>query len=149
MALPASSTTALATVLGNLQNLSMSVKFQAQNYLVTLQTGSVNTISIFQFLDQMGGLIAQLNTWKVVSGLDTYATANLPGYGGTLTADITSTVNAGQNCINWVVTNFPVSAGFLQAFKLNADGTRVATVFTSAQTAGLQTALSAFIATIG
>ena len=57
MALPASSITSLAAVLLNLQNLSISVKFQAQNALTTLQSGPVNSLFIFQFLDQMKGLI--------------------------------------------------------------------------------------------
>jgi hypothetical protein len=150
MALPGTTNTALPSIVGNLQNLALSVKSQAQNALISLQTGPVNSAFIFQFLDQMRGLIAQLNSWTSVAGLNAYATANMPGYAGTLTADIAAVVSAGQACIAWIVANFPVdSGGFLQAEKLNADGSRTSTSFTSAQTAGLQTALQAFIATIG
>lgn len=121
-------------------------KAQAQNANISL-AGTVDSNFIFRMLDQLNGAIVALNTWKVVTGLDAFATGQ--GYTGTISSDCTTTVNAAQACINWVVTNFPVSATFLQAFTLNADGTRTARAFTTAQTAGLQTALTSFVATIG
>jgi len=122
-------------------------KAQAQNANITLAAGNVDSNFIFRMLDQLASVIVALNAWKVVTGLDTYATGQ--GYTGTISADCTATVNAAQACINWVVANFPVSATFLQAFTLNADGTRTPRTFTPAQTAGLQTNLTAFVATIG
>src|SRR5712671_5948665 len=120
-------------------------KAQAQNANISL-AGTVNADFIFRMLDQLGGAITALNLWKAVAGLDTFATGQ--AYTGTMSVDCTATVNAAQACINWVVTNFPVSATFLQAYTLNADGSRTARTFTTAQTAGLQTALTSFIATI-
>jgi hypothetical protein len=150
MALPASTLPSLGAVLQNVQNVAASVKAQAGNALISLQSGPVNTLFIFQVLDQVGNLIIYLNQVKTVVGLNAYATAQCTGYGGTLTTDITAVVNAAQAIINWVVANFPVDAGgFLQAEKLNADGTRTPASFTSAQTAGLQSAITSFIATIG
>jgi hypothetical protein len=148
MALP-SSTSSMGTALAQVQNIAASVKSQAGNVLVSLQTGPVNTIFIFQMLDQLNGLITSLNALSATTGLNAYATAQLPGYVGTMTTDITATVNAAQASINWVVTNFPAASGFLQAFSLNANGTRTPASFTSAQTAGLQTLIQALIATIG
>jgi hypothetical protein len=148
MVLP-SSTSSMATGLAQVQNIAASVKSQAGNVLVTLQSGPVNTLFIFQMLDQLNGLITSLNALSATAGLNAYATSQLPGYAGTMTTDITATVNAAQACINWVVTNFPTSGGFLSAFTLNANGTRTPASFTSAQTAGLQTAIQALIATIG
>jgi len=121
-------------------------KAQAQNANISL-AGTVNTDFIFRMLDQLGGAISSLNQWKAIAGLDTYATGQ--GYTGTISADCTTTVSAAQNCISWVVTNFPNSGGFLQSHTLNADGSRTPRTFTTAQTAGLQTALTSFIATIG
>lgn len=123
------------------------VKAQAQNALISLQAGAVSANFIFQVLDQLGGIINALNQWKAVAGLDAYATAQ--GYTGSLSADCTACANAATACINWVVAIFPASGGFIQAETLNADGSRTLRSFSSAQTAGLQTNLQAFIATIG
>ncbi len=150
MAFPASTLPSLASVLQNLQNVAASVKAQAGNALITLQTGPVSSLFIFQVLDQVNGLIAYLNQVQATAGLNAYATAQCTGYTGTLTTDITAVINAAQAIINWIVANFPTdTGGFIQAFKLNADGSRTAALFTSAQTAGLQSAITSFIATIG
>src|SRR5262249_24421075 len=130
----------------NIRSNAGGWKAQAQNALTSLQAGSVNSDFIFRLLDQTGGAISALTAWKAVSGLDTYATGQ--GYLGTLTTDCNSSITAAQAVISWVVTNFPASGGFLQAYTLNADGSRTPRSFTSAQTAGLQTALTNFIATI-
>lgn len=123
------------------------VKAQAQNALLSLQGGSVQTSFVFAMLDQLSGIIAALNTWKTTVGLDNYATAQ--GYTGSLVSDCTACATAATNCITWVVTNFPTSGGFLQAESINADGSRTQRSFSPVQTAGLQTNLQAFIATIG
>lgn len=151
MSLPASSIVALPDVLRAVQSNAQSVKAQAQNALATLQSSNVSTNFVFLFLDQMGGLINTLNSWSSVSGLNAFATANLPGYGGTLTTEIAAVISAAQACIGWVVTNFPKDSTqtYILAETLNSDGTRTQRVFTPAQTAGLQTLLQAFIASIG
>jgi len=147
---PASTAPSLGFVLANLQGVVASAKAQAQNALASMQAGQVNTLFIFSMLDQISGLNITLSQFSGVVGLNAYATAQITGYAGTLTADISAVQNAGIACITWVTANFPVdSGGFIQAFKLNADGTRVPTAFTNAQTAGLQTLLQAFINTIG
>ncbi len=119
---------------------------QAQNANISLAAGNVDTNFIFRMLDQLNGAITALTTWKAVTGLDTYATAQ--AYTGTMSSDCAATITAAQTCITWVVTNFPASGGFLQGYSLNADGTRTARTFTPANTAGLQTNLTAFVATI-
>jgi len=124
-----------------------SWKAQAQNAQVVMQTGPVGAQFIFSMLDQLSGLIAAINLWKVVAGLDAYA--NGQGYVGTMSTDVAACGTAALACINWVVANFPNAGGFLQSETLNADGSRTQRNFTSAQTLGLQTALQAFIATIG
>jgi hypothetical protein len=148
MAFP-SSTTSLADVLSQVQSYAAGIKQQASAAVTVLAGNTVNTAYVFAMLDQLSGVITNLNALKNVAGLNAYATANIPGYAGTLTTDITAVVNAAQTCISWISTNFPVDAGgFIQAYKLNADGTRIMTTFTSVQTAGLQTALNALVATI-
>lgn len=130
-----------------IRDATQSWKAVAQNALASMQTGSVNTDFIFKMLDQLNQVISSLAVWKVVSGLDTYAAGQ--GYSGTLSTDCTTTSNAAQTCINWTVTNFPADAqGFLEGYTLNTDGTRTPRSFTSTNTAGLQTNLQSFIATI-
>jgi len=151
MTLPASSSTSLQIILQTLQALAAQTKAQAGNALTILQTQNVTTNFVFAFLDQMGALIATLNTWKSTAGLNAYATANLPGYAGTLTTDIDAVIAAGQACITWVVNNFPKDSTntYILSETLNGDGTRTLRQFTPAQTAGLQTLVQSFIATIG
>lgn len=122
-------------------------KAQAQNALSSCQAGSVNSDFVFRLLDQTAGAITALTAWKATTGLDTYATGQ--GYPTTLTTDCNACITAAQVIISWVVANFPASGGFLQSHTLNADGSRTPRSFTPAQTAGLQTALTNFIATIG
>lgn len=133
---------AFAAIRGN----AASWKAQAQNANISLAAGNIDTDFIFRMLDQLNGAITALNTWKAVTGLDVYATAQ--AYVGFMSSDCTATVNAAQVCITWIVTNFPAASGFLQGYTLNADGTRTPRTFTSIQTAGLQTNLTAFVATI-
>jgi len=145
MPLQSSNTMLAGEAYAAIRSNAASWKAQAQNANVTL-AGTVNSDFIFRMLDQLGGAIAALNAWKAIAGLDAYATGQ--GYTGTMSADCTSSVTAAQNCIAWVVANFPNSAGFLQSHILNADGSRSPRSFTTAQTAGLQTALTSFVATI-
>jgi hypothetical protein len=146
MALQSSNTMLAGEAFRAIRDNAASWKAQAQNANISL-AGTVNSDFIFRMLDQLGGAIAALNLWKVVASLDTFATGQ--GYTGTMSVDCTASVTAAQNCIAWVITNFPNAGGFLQSHSLNADGSRTPRSFTPAQTAGLQTALTSFIATIG
>jgi carboxypeptidase C (cathepsin A) len=145
MALQSSNTMLAGEAYAAIRSNAAAWKSQAQNANVTL-AGTVNSDYIFQMLDQLGGASAALNTWKAVAGLDAYATAQ--GYTGTMSTDCASSVTSAQACIAWVVANFPAASGFLQSHVLNANGSRLPRSFTTAQTAGLQTALTSFIATI-
>ncbi|HEY2810552.1 MAG TPA: hypothetical protein VGJ00_04085 [Rhabdochlamydiaceae bacterium] len=146
---PASTQPSLGAVLSQLQNYAAGIKQQAAAAVIVIQSNNINTAYVFSMLDQLSGVITNLNAYKNVVGLNTYATANIPGYAGTLTSDITSVVNASQACIDWIISNFPKdTGGFIQAEKLNSDGTRIMSVFTPAQTVGLQTVLNALVASI-
>jgi hypothetical protein len=122
-------------------------KAQSQNALTRCQGGSIDTDFIFRLLDQTVTVVNALTSWKATAGLDAFATGQ--AYPTTMTTDCNTCVTAAQAIISWVTTNFPVDAGgFLQGYTLNADGSRTARSFTTAQTAGLQTSLTNFIATI-
>lgn len=122
-------------------------KMFARNYVAELQAGPVDTAFIFTLLDQLRGFINQVTAFVNVAGLDAYATSQ--SYSGSITADANACNAAAQACINWVVSNFPKDStgNWILAQSLAADGTRTPRSFSSAQTAGLQTALNNFIAT--
>lgn len=152
MAFPSSNnTTSLGVILTTLQALASQAKSQSQNTVATMQAQSVDTTYVFQVLDRLNWLIATLTAWQGTTGLDAYASAELPGYNGTLTSDITAVINAAQACINWVVANFPKDSTntYILAESINSDGTRTLRQFTPTQTAGFRTLMQALIATIG
>lgn len=150
MALPTSTTPWVAQALIQVLSQAAGVRAQATDALATLQGGPVSTTWVFNAVDQMRDAIANFNRVRSVTGLNAYATAQIPGYSGSMTADIAATQAAIQACIDWIVTNFPRDSTdtWLLAFSMNADGTRAPRNFTTAQTTGLQTLLSAVIATI-
>lgn len=150
MALPAS-TSSLQETLLTVKGASLVAKGTAQDAFTTLGAGNVDTVWVFLLLDKLRALISAANGWAAVAGINAYATAQLPGYAGTLTTDIQAVITAAQACIDWVVTNFPKDSTntWLLGFSLNADGSRTARNFTPAQTAGLRTALQSLINAIG
>jgi hypothetical protein len=152
MTFPSSTNNAtLGASLSQLQSYVASIKNTAAAAVIVLAGNTINTAYVFATLDQLSGVIANLNSYSNIVGLNAYATANIPGYAGTLTTDIAAVIAAAQACINWVVTNFPTDTTthtWILAYKLNADGTRVMATFSPAQTAGFQTALNALVATI-
>lgn len=150
MPLPSSTTPYLGQALIQMLGQAAGTKQQAIDALATLQAGPVDTNWIFNALDVMRAAIANFNRFKAVTGLDSYATAQVPGYAGTMSADINTTIAAIQACVDWMVANFPKdsTATWILAQQLNADGTRTPRSFTSVQTGGLQTRLQTVIATI-
>lgn len=143
--------TSLGVILTTLQALAGQTKSQAQSTVATMQAQNVDTSFVFQVLDRLNWLINTLTAWQGTAGLNAYATAEIPGYTGTMTEDITAVVNAAQACINWVITNFPKDSTntYLLAESINSDGTRSSRQFTPTQTAGFRTLMQALIATIG
>ena len=146
MALP--TTTSSPVVVQQVQGLSQQLKAFAQNALTSLQ-GAVDADFIFDFTSRFYNTGAMLNQYAGTPGLDGMATQVIPGYSGSMTADINATTAAGQNVINWIVTNFPKDAqGYAQAYTINANGSRSAAQFAPSATAGLRTLLQTFINTI-
>ena len=148
---PASTRNSLAYSLQNVQNIAASAKIVATNAVATMAAGPIDTNYAFSLLNGLRNLIDVLDTSASTPGLDAYATAQIPGYLGTLSADIATTQAAAQACIDWVVTNFPKdsTATYILAYMLNADGTRTSRTFSAAQTTGFRTVLNNLIATIG
>lgn len=148
---PALTQNSLSYALNVVQNYAAQAKDRATSAVAVMAAGPVNTVFIFSLLDALAGLIANLNLVKNTAGLDAYATGQVQGYAGTMSSDIAATISAAQACIDWVTANFPKDSTntWLLAQQLGGDGTRTYRAFTSAQTAGLRTALNNLLATIG
>ena len=125
---------------------AMGMRQQAQVYHDTLAGGNVDVTFMYRVLDQVKSFISNMQGLQKVSVLDAYATGQ--NYSGLMSADIGTCVTSAQGMINWVVNNFPTAGGYMQAETLNADGSRTMRQFTPTQTAGWQTAINNFIATI-
>ena len=151
MTLPSSTSPYLGQAFIQVMGQAAGIKAQATDALGALQSGNVDTAWVFNAVDIMRNTITNFNRFKNVAGLNTYATEQVSGYAGTMTTDITATIAAVQDCLDWIVANFPKdsTATYLLAFTMAADGSRTPRQFTPAQTAGLQTKLQALIATIG
>jgi hypothetical protein len=96
--------------------------------------------------DLAGGSLDQFDAYAAVPGLATYAQAQTGN--ANIAADYTTMRAAIVAARDWVVTNFPKSGGFLLAQNILASGRQTLRVFTSAETAALQTLLNTLIATI-
>ena len=130
------------------KNQARWVKGEAQN-AVALLGGSVTSNQVFQMIDNLRSWVAYFNQVAAIPGIAAYAQAQYDNTGLDIVAEFTTMVNNIQACVDWVVANFPSDAGgFIEAYKLNADGSRTPATFTSAQTAGLTTALNNLIASI-
>ena len=105
---------------------------------------------IFARLDDFRGRLSQLQSYAAIPGMAAYAQQqlNTPTYD--VVTEFNNMIAALQAVIAWVVNNFPKEVdGFLKdTTTINADGSRTAATFTSAQTSGWVTQLNAFIATI-
>lgn len=112
--------------------------------------GTVNVNTILQFVDNLKAALQVMAANASVPGLAAYAQAQIgvPSYDPV--ADYNTLVTQLNDCIAWVTSNFPKdTGGFMQAYTLNADGSRTQATFTSAQTAQLLTRINTALATLG
>jgi hypothetical protein len=150
MAAPSQTSNILALALMQIVGQLGGSRAHAVLSLADLNAGPVTTEWVFSFVDRMTDAVQRLDTFKVAPGLDSYATAQLSGYGGVLTTDIAATRAAILACRDWVVANFPKDSTntYLLSHQMASDGTRTPRTFSTAATAGLRTNLSSLIATI-
>lgn len=123
---------------------------QAENALATLQAGPVDTVWVFNFLDQLRDALDRFTRFKNVTGLDAFAVAERPDHPTVMTVDIAAVQSALQNCIDWVISNFPkdTTGNWPLAFQWGANGRRVPRSFPSSSTTGLQPLLQILIAAV-
>jgi glycosylphosphatidylinositol transamidase (GPIT) subunit GPI8 len=137
-----------AEALADAKNQAAWAKQQCQAAVTQLQSNT-NVNQIFQIVDNTRAAIGMLQRDSAVPGIVAYAQSQYNDGTYDVATEFTNMVNALNAVVTWVVSNMPKDgSGFLLAHTINADGSRVARVFTPAQTAGLTTALNAAIAQI-
>lgn len=148
MSFPASQNP-LAIALAQAQATAAALKGQSQSALAQMQAGPVSANLVLQVFLQCFGAKTTLNTLAAVPGLGAYAQAQYNNN----TFDIVTEFNNMITLINavgsWILSNFPTdTGGFIQKDKIDGTNGLTTSTFTTAQTAGLQTALSNLIADI-
>lgn len=129
--------------------LANKIKVGCDDYVFRLAQ-PIEASLILDVLNRMSKAVVNLADYKATPEFDEVARKAIPGYAGSLSADIQATINAMQNTANWVIANVPKDAsGWVLVYKWNADGTVTDRVFQPAQTVGLVTALQSISATIG
>lgn len=147
MTFPASPNT-LADALISLRQSAASTKSSAQQARTTLAAGSVSANLI---LALRNNIISAISNWTSVAsttGLASYAQSQYSDSGLDIVTEYQNMKAAAQAVVDWITNNFPKDAsGYLLKDQFSVSGLTVRQ-FTTAQTAGLVTALDNFIATI-
>ena len=115
----------------------------------TMQAGTVSSDLVLQLLDNLRQATTAFQGVAAIPGIAAYAQAQFNDATYNIATEFTTMTNALAAALSWITTNFPKDAqGFSQSYTINADGSKTPASFTSAQTAGLVTALNAVAATI-
>lgn len=118
-------------------------------YANQLAAGSVTSDDVFRIADDLARAISGFQGVAAIPGIGAYAQAQFNDATYDVVPEFNNMVAAIQAALTWIVTNFPKDTqGFAQAYTLAANGSRTPAAFTSAQTAGLATALQAAAASI-
>jgi hypothetical protein len=153
MAFPASNGAAFPFTLDVAWKGARDAAYQLQQQCTAMNAqiaaGNVSAQNILAAMSFFVTINTQLTQYAAVPGLAAYAQAQV----NSASLDVAGAFTAMQSALvavgTWITSNFPVdSSGFLQAQKF-ASGLPVWQTFTTAQLAGLVTALNALSATIG
>ena len=140
----------LARAFTNADSTAIRLRTLAAAWEGEMATGPVDASLILDdLLAEMKSSRAVLIASKNTSGLLTYARDQFDDDTIDLPTEFTTLIAAIDGVIDWVVTNFPTDTGdWLERSTVAVDGTITDRSFTTAQTAGLQTALLALFTTI-
>ena len=135
--------TLLSKALEAIQQQRAWLKVSVLPAMVATLGGTSNANQIFQFVDNLRATLQAMGTAAATPGLAAYAQTQISQPTYDPVADYNALVADLNAIIAWVTTNFPKDVGgFVQAYTLNADGSRTPATFTSAQTAGLVTLIN-------
>lgn len=151
MAFPSSAgskATSLADAWAAARAMAAAVKTTANNMNTLSANGTLDATTTLTGSTFLADAKAAFQTYSAVPGIQAYAQSQLNDNTVDIGTAFTTMMSAIDGVINWIVTNFPASGGFLQADTMLASGRQSARVFSAAATAGLRTALATLIAAI-
>ena len=131
------------------QNESIRVKAFATQANAALAAGNVSANAVIQIMTNLKSTIEVWDSVSSLSGIAQFAKDQESDQAYDVVAEFTAMRAEAVAARDWVITNFPTSAGgFIEKDTLQVDGSITVRTFTPAQTAGLQTALADLIAAI-
>lgn len=131
------------------QNESIRVKVFATQARNALIAGNVSANAVLQIMSNMKSSIELWDSVSSLPGIAQFAKDQQDDPDYDVVAEFLAMKNEAVATRDWVITNFPKSAGdFIEKDTLEADGAITVRFFTPAQTTGLQTALSDLVAAI-
>jgi hypothetical protein len=137
----------LATTYNSARSVATQLQTLASTSKASMLAGNVSANVIGQLLDSMITGKAQLQAAAAVTGIAAYAKAQEGDTNYDVVAEWTSMVSACDGVLTWIVANVPTANGYVQAEQWATSG-RTVRSFTTAQTAGLRTALDTFISSV-
>lgn len=141
-----------ADTYNQVRSLANQLKNLATSSRDLMAAGNVSANVIRQLLDNFISGKTYLTASAAVSGMVEYAKTQEGDPNYDVAAEFTAMINACTGVINWITSNIPTGTanGFTGVLleQWSASGVTVRS-FTTAQTAGLRTALDTFIATVG
>jgi len=127
------------------------IKSRSQNLYNICAAGDVSALTILDYATYLADMKLRLDSATSVGGLAAYAQAQINDATLDVAAEYSAMATQIGVTLSWIDDNFPKDgSGYLLAMKFKAGdpGRTEARQLTTAQTAGLQTALQALLATI-
>jgi hypothetical protein len=135
-----------AVALNGIITLAGVLKAETLRVRASSAAGTVSSQDILNYSTLAADLLDQFDTYAAVPSLSTYAQSQTGN--ANIAADYATMRAAIVAARDWIVTNFPKSAGYLLASQIAASGRQTLRIFTAAETAGLRTLLDTITTTI-
>ena len=147
MAFPASTAT-LSEGWINACRMALAMKRQAQEDRARMAAGPVPASLVLDMEPRLRDTKASLQQVAAIPGIAEYAQQQANNPALNVATEFTAMLNALDNVVAWIRTNYPVHNGYLLSQTFGATGRQDRT-FSAAETAGLRTVLDALIASVG
>lgn len=139
----------LAAALLSAQRTAQALKVLATSTSAAMAAGNTSANLSLQMLDALVRGRVALQAARNTPGIQAFAQAQYDSVGLDIAAEFTAMVAALDAARNQITATFPVDgSGFLIQQQFAGDGSLSVRTFTPAQTATLQTLLTALVATI-
>lgn len=135
----------------NARDIAGTIKARSISFRGALASSVATSETILYYAGNMATMRDQLVAISNIPGIAAYANEQINNPAFDVATEFNTMVSALNGVSAWIIANFPKDgSGFLLAKTFHADnsGRTVERMFTSVQTAGLQTALDTLIAAI-